>query len=199
VTVETYTTQVSQVKRGTDGNLLSTTQTYVAETVNAEGETVRNETQPLRVPEVEIVTHNRPKITLYLNGLSVVSGYAPAETLASNAALVMGAWGTQFKDHFFAGLIDSVTIRSKTLTQAEIQRDMHQRFQYSSNNSEVVGYWKLPPTLNYLDTLHDQSGSFIVATRKYFAKYTPDETYQSQAILDLSANDAVVTLHSPSN
>lgn len=197
VTVETYTTQVRQVKRGSDGNLLSTTQTYVAETVNAEGATFRNETPPLRVPEVEIVTHNRPKITLYLNGLRVVSGYAPSETLASNASLVMGAWGTEFKDHFFAGLIDSVTIRSKTLTQAEIQRDMHQRFQYSSSNSEVVGYWKLPPTLNYLDTLHDQSGSLIAATRKYFAKYTPDETYQSQAILDLSANDAVVTLTTP--
>lgn len=64
---------------------------------------------------VVVTVDNSLKVTLYINNATVASGFAPAQTLASNAGVTIGRWGGTYNNRFFAGVLDDVKFYATAL------------------------------------------------------------------------------------
>ncbi|WP_428267374.1 LamG-like jellyroll fold domain-containing protein [Haliangium sp.] len=142
--------------------------------------------------QLDNITIDQPKVTLYVNGLEVSTGTAPLATDPSDASVSIGAWCAQINERFFCGHIDSVVIRNLALTQAELQQAMHQRL--PSDAPGVCGYWRLSEDIG-AGVVADASGNQNHGQykRHRLHDYEAPQTVV-QGTIELASDDAVLTL-----
>ena len=195
VTVETNTTQLYQAQIDALGEVKTQAKSCEIQTTDNDGNPVTQTATQDKAVVMDHVAVNQPLISLYVNGLRVMSTTAPKATKPSDADLNIGCLEGVRNDHFFAGAIDSVVIRSKAMTQLEIYEDMNQRL--SSSAPEVAGYWRLSPHLERFDYVNDLSGGGHKGTfdHYFYHFFGIDADDQAQRALKLS-NGGYVQLDS---
>ena len=72
-----------------------------------------------------VATDNGTTVTLYVNGLSSVSGASAASTTNGTMNCYIGSWGPSVPNMFFSGSIPIVKIYNRGLTASEIQQNFN--------------------------------------------------------------------------
>lgn len=151
----------------------------------------------VQCPVVEMQKLDEPEIRLYVNGLQVAVGPAPAATLPSDAPFTIGALCTsEKKDNFFYGIIDSVLVHDAVLTQIELQEVMNRRL--PDYAPRLRGYFRLPTELGIGEAVVDRAGRSESGTRHFFERFSAgDDPPAPQGTLDLCGADSVMVLTDP--
>lgn len=151
----------------------------------------------MQCPVVDVQSLDAPEIRLYVNGLQVAYGTAPAATLPSTAPLTIGALCTEEKKQaFFYGVIDSVALHDAALSQAQVQDVQNRRLPDFAPG--LLGYFRFPSELPIGAEVTDRAGRSAPGVRRYFERFSGgDNLLAPQGTVDLCSPDAVMVLRDP--
>lgn len=151
----------------------------------------------VQCPVVDVQSIDAPEIRLYVNGLQVALGAAPAATLPCTAPMTIGALCTdEKKQAFFYGIVDSVALHDAALSQAQVQDVMNRRLPDFSPG--LLGYFRFLSELPIGAELTDRAGRSAPGVRRYFERFSGgDSLLAPQGTVDLCSRDAVMVLRDP--